>query len=204
MRWIKKTYCWRGERISKQTASLMEEDMWEPREATRIQSCMGPAVLTVPPCAAWNMHCMCMLPCRRKIYLTTTEGKYKLIYLLLLLQSSFLKWHCDQSFRNVPQTESALSHTLCILPEKVVFRMSGTSQLAGMSGGLATRAERQIALYYQSAYEYEMIIQWWPSSFSIQLCYGRDRLDWFITGHVWVRGQMSRKCNRSQSFRLEY
>lgn len=37
--------------------------------------------------------------------------------------------------------------------------MSRTSLLASMSGGLATRAERQIALYYQSAYEYEMIIQ---------------------------------------------
>lgn len=115
--------------------------------------------------------------------------------------TKYLQWKCG----NVSICEeSPLNHTFSSFPEKAVFRMSRTSLLASMSGGLATRAERQIALYYQSAYEYEMIIQWWPSSFSIQLCYSRNRLEWFITNHVWVRGQMSRKCNCSQSFRIEY
>lgn len=57
----------------------------------------------------------------------------------------------------------------------------------------------QITLYYKSAYEYQMIIQWWPSSFSPLLCYANDRLYRLITNHMWA-SQMSRKCYTEKNF----
>lgn len=101
MRWIKKTYCWRGEQKSKQTASLMEEDVWEPREATRTQSCMGPAELTKS------------LPSEY----VSKEGQFKhlhssvkfqvSLHLLTFIAATFIPENTDQ---NVPLATPATKH----------------------------------------------------------------------------------------------
>lgn len=86
MRRIKKTYCWRREQKSKQTFSLMEEDMWEPREATRTQSCMGPAELTKS------------LPVLRVKHAKWVCFKRRRVQTFYILQLNFRFQHCHIAF----------------------------------------------------------------------------------------------------------